>query len=501
MKAIHQIFMPVMVSIFSLVLATSCSSPEQEAKTSLAERGYVLATRDVLLAASAGDIDSLQLFEMAGFDLLKADSKGNTALMMAALSGRTEAVEYLLGYGADPRRTNKVGRDALILAASMGHEEASRLLISRGSDINTQDVEGWSALSLAAYKGHDGVVSLLASQVSPDTLDDALLVSAFTGNTPVMSSLLGFGANINSRSPESSTPLMIAAKAGHEDAVRLLLQNQANPYAVNGSGISARDMAEQEGHAAIRDLIVTPDQWGTNPQAEEVRQEMAEAREALKRQGAEETLTLSASSVPAPEAPQQVQQHYAETRRTARTKPAVALNGSTIRSRSPEMAPVQSMVLSGFHEEAVPLSVRAVEGRRAEVQRLDAGGQPLTVSPGNQIPGTDFRVTEVTKKFVSSKEGQGRLVDASRVQVENVETGATHLLVKDIAGHSADSYAILTAPNSQYRYVVKTGDIFRTAQPGVGEKDFQVLDIRPEGVVIKDLHTDQVTTVTREGVR
>jgi hypothetical protein len=116
------------------------------------------------------------------------------------------------------------------------------------------------------------------------------------------------------------------------------------------------------------------------------------------------------------------------------------------------------------------------------------------------IPGTPYEVKEVTRKFVSSKEGKGRMVDVSRVIVENKESGATHLLVQDVYGQPSDTYAIITSANSNYRYVVKRGDVFRTSQPDLGVKDYQVFDIRASGVVVKDLATGEVVTIARDGV-
>ncbi len=83
---------------------------------------------------------------------------------------------------------------------------------------------------------------------------------------------------------------------------------------------------------------------------------------------------------------------------------------------------------------------------------------------------------------------------------KNNATGAKHLLVKDVAGHSTETYAILESPDSSYRYVFRTGDVFRTVDPTAGEKDYQVLDIRPTGVVIKDLVTEDVSTIARDGI-
>ena len=158
------------------------------------------------------------------------------------------------------------------------------------------------------------------------------------------------------------------------------------------------------------------------------------------------------------------------------------------------------MVLAAYHEEALPLLVDGVSGSTASVRRLGQGGGSVEVEEGSVIPGTPYKVKGVSTRFVSSKEGKGRMVDVSRVEVENTGSGETHLLVKDAAGQTGDAYAILTAPNSRYRYVVKAGDSFRTTQPGIGEKDYQVLDVRANAVVIKDLATEEVVTVARDGV-
>jgi hypothetical protein len=158
------------------------------------------------------------------------------------------------------------------------------------------------------------------------------------------------------------------------------------------------------------------------------------------------------------------------------------------------------MVLAAYHEEPIPLAVDSVNGNRAEIRRLDQETESFEVAPGSLIPGTPYEVKEVTKKFVSSKEGKGRMVDVSRVKVENRENGSTHLLVQDVSGQASDTYAILTSANSQYRYVVKRGDVFRTSQPDQGVRDYQVLDIRAEGVVVKDLATEDVVTIARDGI-
>ncbi len=540
----------------------SCSDPQKVARKSLDAKGYEVSTASLLLAASAGDVESLALFETAGVEVDGADELGNTALIKAAAGGHLPAVEKILGMGADPRKVNQVGRDALISAAAKGHEEVARLLLSRGADTAIRDTEGWGALAIAAYNGHAGVVSLLSASATPAELDDALLVASFSGDGKVINTLLGQGANINARSPDSKTPLMISSQAGKVEAVRILLQNQANPYAVDHDQQTAATLAQAAGFEEVSKLIATPDAWGTSTEGLKAASEMSMAQKALGETGVEEVLQEgSTDSIPDPAlvdgstggttssmnpagsadpalvelsspttspasgvdrsggtpgspavagsagtggsaaGPDRKMEFAKKVREESKSRPIVALNGSTIHSRTPEEAPVKSMVLAAYHEESLPIAVDRVNGATASVRRLDQpSAGSFEVTEGSVIPGTTYQVKEVTTRFVSSKEGKGRMVDVSRVRVEDTRKGSSHLLVKDVVGQTSDTYAILAVPNSQYRYVVKPGDVFRTTQPEVGTKDFQVLDIRPTAVVIKDLATDEVLSIARDGV-
>lgn len=493
------------VSAFRLITAAltcffvvGCSDPQKEATRALEAKGYENTLRDLLVAAGSGDTGSLDLFVASGVGIDETDESGNTALIKAAGAGYSETVEKILGLGADPRHTNTLGRNALLVAAGKGYTDVARMLMGRGADTKSTDKEGWSALSLAAYNGHADTVSLLSAQASASELDDALLVASFSGDAKVIRTLLSQGANINARSPESRTPLMIASENGKLDAVRVLLQNQANPYSVDDANQTAANLADASGFMDVSALIMTPDNWGTSEEGEKVAAEMAEAREALASESAVE-VALAPEQNPVDDFP--VAPIGKEVRKEAEDKPIVALNGATLNSRVAKTAPVETMVLAAYHEEPLPIVVKGVDGGRAQVQRLDQRSiQPMSVSQGGMIPGTEYQVKEVTQKYVSSKEGKGRMVDVSRVKIENTRNGSTHLLVKDVSGQTSDSYAILAAPGSDYRYVVKAGDVFRTSQPGYGARDYQVLDIRSNGVVIKDLDTEDVVTVARDGV-
>ena len=78
-----------------------------------------------------------------------------------------------------------------------------------------------------------------------------------------------------------------------------------------------------------------------------------------------------ASSVSAPASEPTRIETSRRVREEAQSKPIVALNGSTIHSRLPEEAPVQTMVLAAYHEESLPIIVEGVSGSTASVRHQE----------------------------------------------------------------------------------------------------------------------------------
>jgi len=75
----------------------------------------------------------------------------------------------------------------------------------------------------------------------------ALYRAISKGRIQIASRLINAGTNINARSHQGSTPLMVAASHGHEEIVELLLSKGADLTTVDSEGRNALQIAKQAG--------------------------------------------------------------------------------------------------------------------------------------------------------------------------------------------------------------------------------------------------------------
>ncbi|MEF7615806.1 ankyrin repeat domain-containing protein [Aquincola sp. MAHUQ-54] len=148
-----------------------------------------------------------------GFDPNARDERGQVGLYLALRSPSPKVAEVLWSHPQlDFDAPNNAGETPLMMAAMKGEVDWVRRLIARGARINKP---GWNAMHYGA--------------IAPDQR--------------VMQLLLANGGDIAARSPNGTTPLMMAARNGDERTVDLLLQRGADPTARNDRNLSAADLA------------------------------------------------------------------------------------------------------------------------------------------------------------------------------------------------------------------------------------------------------------------
>lgn len=164
-------------------------------------------------ATENDDARTVQQLLQRGFDANSRNPDGQTALFLAMRNGAFGVAEALLADATlDVNALNPAGESALMMAALKGHVAWMQRLIDRGAQI---DKKGWSPLHYAASGLEPEAVKLLLER----------------------------GATINARSPNGTTPIMLAARYGAEASVDLLLVRGADPKARNDLGLTPADFA------------------------------------------------------------------------------------------------------------------------------------------------------------------------------------------------------------------------------------------------------------------
>jgi ankyrin repeat protein len=140
---------------------------------------------------------------------------GETGLIVAVREGSTRVFEVLIARPDIKLELNAPnGNTALMMAAFKGDKPALLALLAKGAIVNRP---GWTALHYAAASGENEIVRILLEHY----------------------------AYIDAESPSKLTPLMIAAREGHELTAQLLLEEGADATLKNNESLTAVQIAER----------------------------------------------------------------------------------------------------------------------------------------------------------------------------------------------------------------------------------------------------------------
>lgn len=175
----------------------------------------------------------------------------------AVKSDNADEIQALLKRGLDPNLIEEERSDTgLILAVREGSMKAFDVLVNaRGINLEAQAHNGDTALMIAAYKGNAAAVAaLLVRGASVNRAGwTALHYAAASGSNDVVHMLLDKKVDINARSPNNTTPIMMAVFGGHIMTVKLLLDSGADASLKNDAGMTAIDFAVKYGYKDIEE--------------------------------------------------------------------------------------------------------------------------------------------------------------------------------------------------------------------------------------------------------
>lgn len=225
-----------------------------------------------------------------GLDPDGSDRFGVTALMLACQRNDEAMVRRLIAWGAQATRAAADGRTAqglalvmdhpavlpwlswpswkpagrklrdqdLVAAARAGDAVAVERLLELGLNLDAVDAQGCSALLRACGGGHASLVQNLLARgadvgIVAHSGATCLSVALTARRIEVVRVLAEAGVDCNQRLPGGVTPLMVAAVLGLADAIEILLDNSADPWALDDQGSNVLHALAQYGFGATQD--------------------------------------------------------------------------------------------------------------------------------------------------------------------------------------------------------------------------------------------------------
>ena len=185
------------------MLETFLAAEKKEiAINELEKRGVIRSGISFLRAIKNGEVEIIDLFVRANFNIHPTDDNGTPPLHIALKMGYVIIAKILLSAGVDVNEKDKLGLTPLMLACgkpTFGYREIAETLIKKGAHINVRDTLGYTPLLLALSGG---------------TIDIAEL-------------LINKGADVSARTRKGDTPLALAHKAQSTEVIALLISKGA----------------------------------------------------------------------------------------------------------------------------------------------------------------------------------------------------------------------------------------------------------------------------------
>jgi uncharacterized protein len=180
---------------------------------------------DYFSAIRNDDAATIQSLLRRGFDANTRDPNKQHGLYLALREPSLKAAKVLIDWPkTDLNASNDADETPLMMAVLKGHTELVTALLNKDADVNKT---GWAPLHYAAT----------------------------SGNVTLIGALLEKHAYIDAESPNGTTPLMMAAMYGTPSAVKLLLEEGADPLLKNQIGMTAIDFAQKAVRQESADII------------------------------------------------------------------------------------------------------------------------------------------------------------------------------------------------------------------------------------------------------
>ena len=183
----------------------------------------------------------------------------NEALLYAVSKDLVKVAEGLIKIGADINFRDQYGRTPLIIASTYYQFKMAEMLLKNYANRNKRDNDHHTALMRATLMNDIATFKILVTNdTDPTSLKnkgDSLIIAARLGYTEMVKILLQNQADVNEKDEKGRTPLMISAEKGYQKIIQALLENNADINAKDNENNTALMIAKKKNRTEIIKLL------------------------------------------------------------------------------------------------------------------------------------------------------------------------------------------------------------------------------------------------------
>ncbi|KAM6944981.1 uncharacterized protein ankdd1b [Lycodopsis pacificus] len=229
---------------------------ETETDNSFDNKEMLLDTeKQFMEAAKTNDVVTMKTLAR-GLNANAKNVDNRTALHYAVAGNNKEAVLLLLQRRVKVDQQDKYGVAPIHLAAWFGSLDILKYLVRAGAEQKVENKEGLNIMHCAAINNHTDIVEYIVNDLQMKELDKddqlgqrAFALAAEHGCVEMMDMLIvPYDMATMKANKRGDTPLHLAARNGHSDAVQSLLQSFDTLDEVNMDGETALYQASEKSH-------------------------------------------------------------------------------------------------------------------------------------------------------------------------------------------------------------------------------------------------------------
>ncbi len=203
----------------------------------------------------------MEHFLSQGFFANAVDEKGWTPLHVAAVCDKTELAKLLIAHGVDISIKEEIyGATPLHIAAVCGFSKIAKMLLNNKASLaNVQDRCGNTPLHVTSNRE---IAEALLQKDASLTIENKDKLTPFcaaviAGHTEVVRYLLATKVSLDQVNADGNTPLhMVASYGTTNEVLEVLMKQGPKTAAVNAHGATPLQLAARKGHKEIVKVLI-----------------------------------------------------------------------------------------------------------------------------------------------------------------------------------------------------------------------------------------------------